>query len=197
MDPDGKIILNINADYNMSDYPHENLGNSSSIKISNSGCYITTFANIFSSSKYYGIPLENANKYDSPKEINNDKSIFAKDSESLNGRKTSMDSLFGEGKWDYWTKDKQGIDGLYEKLKEYKNSNKTYFIVGIFDLSSDTAVATNHMVGISELPDGDGYFTKGITGTSNGDYNRLINIRDKSAYNLNNLKEIRVIFLED
>lgn len=69
-------------------------------------------------------------------------------------------------------------------------------IVGIFDLSDDTACADNHMVGISELPDSNGYFTKGLTATSNGDFNRYINIRDESAYNINNLKEIRVIFLE-
>ena len=181
----------------MSDYPDINLGNSSSVKISTAGCYITTFANVFSSSIYYNVPLDNASKYDSTKKINNDKSLFIKDGAALAGRTNSMNSLFGEGKWDYWTKDKQGIDGLYEKLKEYKNSDKACFIVGIFDLSSDTAVATNHMVGISELPDTNGYFTNGLTASSNGDYNRLINIRDESAYNINNLKEIRVIFLED
>lgn len=67
----------------------------------------------------------------------------------------------------------------------------------IFDLSSDTPIATNHMIGISELPDKDGYFVSGLTASSNGDINRLINIRDKSAYNIDNLKEIRIIFLED
>lgn len=53
------------------------------------------------------------------------------------------------------------------------------------------------MIGISELPDKDGYFVSGLTASSNGDINRLINIRDKSAYNIDNLKEIRIIFLED
>ena len=197
VDPTGEILLSINTNYNMSDYPNDDLGNSSSIKISDEGCYITTFANIFASSKYYGIPLENANKYDSPEKINNNKSIFAEDSACLNGRKESMNALFGEGNWDYWTRAVQGADGLESKISEYSKSEKAYMIVGIFDLSDDTAVATNHMVGISELPDSNGYFTNGLTATSNGDYNRLINIRDKSAYNINNLKEIRVIFLED
>ena len=41
------------------------------------------------------------------------------------------------------------------------------------------------------------YFVSGLTASSNGDINRLINIRDKSAYNIDNLKEIRIIFLED
>lgn len=69
-------------------------------------------------------------------------------------------------------------------------------IVGIFDLSSDTSCATNHMVGLSEGPDADGVFHHMIP-TSNGDINLGINIRDNNVYNINNLKEIRIIFLED
>ena len=198
VDPDGRAILGINATFNMSSYESTILlGNSSTEELRLSGCYITTFANIFDSSKYYNKPLANSDKYNTPIAINNDKTLFAKDSGMLRNRKESMDSLFGEGNWDYWTKDIQGVDGLLSKLKEYKSSDKAYMIVGVFDLSDDDATVTNHMVGISELPDSTGNFTSGITGTSNGDYNRFINIRDKSAYNLDNLKEIRIIFLED
>jgi hypothetical protein len=107
-----------------------------------------------------------------------------------------MNSLFGEGKWDYWTKDKQGSDGLADKLYEYEKSDKAYMIVGIFDLSSDTPCATNHMVGLSEGPDENGVFHH-MTCTSNGDINRKINISENNAYNINNLKEIRIIYLED
>ena len=196
VDPDGRILLGIIGKYNMSDYSDSYLGNSTSEKISSSGCYVTTFANVFYSSEYYGVPLSNSTKFNTPEKINNDKSLFAEDSACLNGRKESMNALFGEGNWDYWTKDVQGADGLESKLREYAKSDKAYMIVGIFDLSDDTACADNHMVGISELPDINGYFTKGLTATSNGDLNRYINIRDESAYNINNLKEIRVIFLE-
>ena len=194
-DPDGRVLLGINATYNMSNYT-KFLGNSTTETINSHGCYITAFANVFASSKYYGLPLINAEKYDSPLKINSDKALFGKDLGELKG-KDAMNALFGTGKWDYWTRDKQGTDGLLEKLKEYKESNKAYMILGIFDLSEDTPVAKNHMVGISELPDSEGYFNSGITGSSNGDYLRLINIREKSAYNIKNLKEIRVIFLED
>jgi len=194
-DPDGRVLLGINATYNMSNYT-KFLGNSTTETINLQGCYITAFANVFASSKYYGLPLINAEKYDSPLKINSDKALFGKDQGELKG-KDAMNALFGTGKWDYWTRDKQGTDGLLEKLKEYKQSNKAYMILGIFDLSEDTPIAKNHMVGISELPDSEGYFNSGITGSSNGDYLRLINIREKSAYNIKNLKEIRVIFLEN
>lgn len=52
------------------------------------------------------------------------------------------------------------------------------------------------MVGLSEGPDSNGVFHN-MTATSKGDQNRGINIRDDNAYNINNLKEIRVIFLEE
>ena len=197
VDPDGRVILGINETFNMSSYTDIYLGNSQTDKISTAGCYIVMFANIFASSNYYQMSLTNSNKYDSPIKINNDKSLFTTGSGLLCGRIDSMNKLFGVGNWDYWTKDKQGLEGIYQKLAEYQKSEKAYFIVGIFDLSSDTPIATNHMIGISELPDKDGYFVSGLTASSNGDINRLINIRDKSAYNIDNLKEIRIIFLED
>ena len=198
IDPDGKIILGINEKFNMSINPlgNKKLGNSTDTTFRDAGCYVTAFADIFASSQYYNLPLANANKYNTPEKINNDKSLFAKDSASLDGREKSMNALFGVGKWDYWTKNKLGSDGLAEKIEEYARSNKAYMIVGIFDLSSDTECATNHMVGLSEGPDADGVFHN-MTGVSNGDKNRGINVKTNNAYNINNLKEIRVIFLEN
>ena len=197
-DPDGKIILGINEKYNMSIYPLDNtkLGNSTTTTFKEAGCYVTTFANIFSSSEYYGLPLAKSNDYNTPEKINNDKSIFAENSSCLKGRTEAMNALFGKGKWDYWTKAKQGINGLTAKINEYAKSKNAYMIVGIFDLSTDTACADNHMVGLSEGPDSNGIFHN-MTATSKGDQNRGINIRDDNAYNINNLKEIRVIFLEE
>ena len=197
-DPDGRIILGINEKYNMSAYPLGNtkLGNSTTTTFKEAGCYVTTFANIFSSSEYYGLPLAKSNDYNTPEKINNNKSLFAGNSSCLKGRTEAMNALFGEGKWDYWTKDKQGIDGLVAKINDYAKSENAYMIVGIFDLSTDNACADNHMVGLSEGPDSNGVFHN-MTATSNGDQNRGINIRDDNAYNINNLKEIRVIFLEE
>ena len=197
-DPDGRIILGINEKYNMSVNPlgNKKLGNSNNTTFRDAGCYVTTFANVFASSEYYGMPLANVSKYNSPEKINDDKTLFATNSSYLNGRTKSMNALFGEGKWDYWTAEKQGAEGLAEKINEYAKDEKTYMIVGIFDLSSDTSCATNHMVGLSEGPDADGVFHH-MTPTSKGDLNRGINIRDDNSYNINNLKEIRIIFLED
>ena len=59
--------------------------------------------------------------------------MFAKDSGKLNGRENSMNIIFGKGKWDYWTKDKQGKEGLLSKLKEYNSSKSGYMILGIFE----------------------------------------------------------------
>ena len=198
VDPDGKIILAINEKFNMSVSPlgNKKVGNSPTVTFREAGCYVTAFANIFASSEYYGLPLSNAKTYDTPDKINSTKSLFIENSEEFNGRDKTMNTLFGEGKWDYWTKDVQGTDGLEEKINEYAKSNKAYMIVGIFDLSSDTDGVTNHMVGISEGPDLNGVFHN-LTATSNGDKNRGINIKNDYAYNINNLKEIRVIFLED
>ena len=198
IDPDGKILLGINEKFNMSKNPYRNLnvGNSASEKFKDSGCYVTTFANIFSSSQYYGLPLANADKYNTPDKINSDKALFAKNSALFSGRTSSMDALFGKGKWDYWTKDKQGVDGLKEKINEYIKDSKAYMIVGIFDLSADNPGVSNHMVGLSEGPDENGVFHN-MTPTSNGDINRGINIRDDNAYRIENLKEIRVIYLEN
>ena len=107
-DPDGRIILGINETFNMSVNPlgNKKLGNSDSVTFRDQGCYVTSFANIFASSQYYGMPLENAEKYNTPDKINADKDLFAEGSASLNGRTDSMNALFGEGKWDYWTSDR-------------------------------------------------------------------------------------------
>ena len=94
-DPDGKIILNIIEKFNMSIKPLRdiNLGNSRSKTFGQTGCYVTTFANIFVSSKYYGLPLANADKYDTLIKINN-KDLFLKDSDWIKGRDVSMDNAY-------------------------------------------------------------------------------------------------------
>lgn len=109
-----------------------------------------------------------------------------------------MDKLFGAGNWDYWTRDKQGVAGMLAKLKEYQDSGKKFLIVGIFDLSSATKDVDNHMVAINGLPGADGVFSPDmITPSSEGDKTRLSDPSKREAYSMTNLKEIRVIFLED
>jgi hypothetical protein len=69
-------------------------------------------------------------------------------------------------------------------------------IAGIFDLSSVNPDIPNHMVGITGLPGEDGVFDpSNIVPTSNGDRSRLGN-NSYSAYNINNLKEIRIILVD-
>ena len=94
-DPDGKIILNIIEKFNMSIKPLRdiNLGNSRSKTFGQTRCYVTSFANIFVSSKYYGLPLANADKYDTLIKINN-KDLFLKDSDWIKGRDVSMDNAY-------------------------------------------------------------------------------------------------------
>ncbi len=90
------------------------------------------------------------------------------------------------------------VEPLIEKLKEYESSESKYMIVGIFDLSDANPDVPNHMVGINGLPDAEGNFSpENIVPTSNGDRYRLGNSDLRKAYNINNLKEIRVIFIDD
>ena len=197
VDPDGNRILVASTYYNMSTYSSVNLGNSSKVKVSQQGCYITSFANILRSAATVYEKTFTKNDYSSPMKINNDKSLFAKDSACLNGRSASMNAIFGEDNWDYWTAQGQGgADKLLDKLKEYSNDIDGYMIVGIFDLSNATKDVDNHMVIINGLPNENGVFDS-IGATSNGDINRLNDEKKASEYNINNLKEFRVIKVTD
>ena len=69
-------------------------------------------------------------------------------------------------------------------------------IIGIFNLSGATDEADNHMVGINNIPSKNGIFNaKDIVASSAGDHGRLENEKMKKEYSVDNLKEIRVIFL--
>ncbi len=197
VDPDGRTIYYVGASYNMSSYKKNNLGNSKEETISTAGCYITTFANIaITAMTLYGRKVVENSSYSGPIGINNDKTLFAKDSGNLNGRTSSMNAIFGKGNWDYWTKAVQGENGLLSKLKDYDSSKSGYMIIGIFDLSKATDKVTNHMVAIRGLPDKDGVFNY-ITPTSNGDRNRLLDSTKRKEYAMKNLKEIRIIKVDD
>jgi hypothetical protein len=197
-DPDGKEILAFTATFNMSDREVP-LGNSPSDLISKVGCYITTFANIgyaLSTGQYKG------NNYGSDRKtsvmgINSLTGIFGAGSGELNGG-GAMNTIFGEGRWDYFTKGGQAAKGgLLARLKEFDKSGQKYMIAGIFDLSSADAVAANHMVGITGLPGEDGIFDSSlIIPTSDGDKRRLGDENKRSAYNIDNLKEFRVITVD-
>ena len=159
-DPDGKIIVPFTATYNMSDYSRSKLGNSQTETVSQAGCYITTFANI-------GRAIFNSgsgNDYvqgvkASVGGLNSFKSNFASGSGLLNGRDASMNAIFGEGKWDYFTQAGQADNGgLAARLQELDAAGEKYMIAGIFDLSSVDPNAPNHMVGITGLPGTDGVF---------------------------------------
>jgi hypothetical protein len=196
-DPDGRDVISFAATFNMSDRKVP-LGNSSIDKISGDGCYITTFANI-GYSLYVG--QYEGNNYGSGRKtsvmgINSLTGIFETGTGRLND--TAMDTIFGEGRWDYFTKGgQQGKGGLLARLKELDKSGTKYMIAGIFDLSTATAGVTNHMVGITGLPGENGVFDSSmIVPTSNGDRNRLGDENKRSAYNMDNLKEIRVITVE-
>jgi len=107
-----------------------------------------------------------------------------------------MDALFGSGtdNWDYWTKAYTDLGG---KLAELEASGTKYMIAGIFDLSGATDGVDNHMVGIAGLPGENGVFdSSSIVASSKGDRNRLKDSTKKLEYNINNLKEIRVIVID-
>ena len=198
-DPTGNVIEKFYAFFNMSNVGDNiKLGNSSTIKFNKQGCYATTYANVLAS-----IQLRNyrstSRRIDttSDMDVNNNKTLFAKDSGNMAGRNKSMNLAFGFGKWDYWTKDVQGADGLKEKMKEYADSGKSYMIMGIFDLSDATDDVDNHMVGITGEADENGLFSpESIVSTSDGDRQRLSDETKQKEYSLENLKEIRIVEVE-
>jgi hypothetical protein len=196
-DPDGNEIVSFTATFNMTDRKVP-LGNSSADLISGDGCYITTFANI-GYSLYIGQYEGNNHGTDrktSVMGINSLTGIFENNSGRLNG--TAMNTIFGEGRWDYFTRGGQADKGgLLARLKEIDESDQKYMIAGIFDLSSVDKKVPNHMVGITGLPGEDGVFdTSMIVPTSTGDRNRLGDENMRSAYNMDNLKEVRFILVD-
>ena len=129
-------------------------------------------------------------------DLNNMKTLFTENSGNMNGRANSMNTVFGKDNWDYWTRDKQGVDGIRQKLKEYQDSDKGYMIIGIFDLSGANKKVSNHMVGINGEPGNDGVFqVEDLVPSSQGDRNRFRSSEMRKEYNIDNLKEIRIILL--
>jgi hypothetical protein len=174
----------------------QKLGNSTSEQLRLGGCYVTGLSNAMGSRDMYshrggfgpGLNFKRTLL------VNNDNTLFQDASGDMKDRNTVMNKLFGDGKWDYFTKNNTD---LKEKLKEINNSKEKYLVVGIFDLSSATGGVNNHMVGINGLPDGDGIFSSSsITPTSQGDIDRFSDSEKKKAYSISNLKEIRIISLE-
>ena len=187
----------------MSNHP-VSLGRSATELVSQAGCYIATLANMITSKRVYEALNKTMNGGDLPEfskpttvlDINNRKNLFAANSGRLNGRDNSMNALFGSGtdNWDYWTKD---FTDLAKKLEELDASGTEYMVAGIFNLSKATEKVDNHMVGITGLPNEDGIFDSStIVPSSNGDRNRLSDDVKKQEYNINNLKEIRVILID-
>jgi len=193
-DADGEKIVLFTATNNMSEHDVL-LGNSTTEKINRVGCYITTLSNIGNALVPY-----KGNDYGSKQKttvlgINSLKDIFQKNSGDLNDN--AMNTIFGEGRWDYFTKEGQEKKGgLLARLKELDESGKKYMIAGVFDLSSVEQGVTSHMIGITGLPENDGVFDSSkIVPTSDGDRRRLGN-NSRSAYSIDNLKRIYVIEVE-
>lgn len=177
------------------------LGKDKTTKISDEGCYITTYANMFFTSEqlenYY---LPNASKYNRVLLINADKDLFSSNSGELNGD-AALETLFGvKGKdWVIWEKSNSNPSFLLDKLKEIDSAGQNCMIAGVFDLSTVTSkehLVNNHMVGIGGLPNSDNVFDGTIIKTSNGDLNRLQNDNKKTAYCIKYLKKIIVVYLQ-
>jgi hypothetical protein len=134
-------------------------------------------------------------------ELNDRSELFPPGSQYMRDRQTAMDLLFGpggneDGNWDYWTREKQGTEGLRDQIERYEESERAYALVGIFDISSVVPDATTHMVGILGEPDASGVFDPdAILGSSYFDRLRLSS-EAADVYRLANLVEIRVIDVE-
>jgi hypothetical protein len=170
------------------------LGNSSTMLFSAKGCYVTGIANALGSLRAHTFRgrVDRGPDFKATMELNQRSELFDKDSGNM--PLESMEKVFGEGNWDYWTKRVQGKETLQELLKGYAESDKKYLVLGVFDLSSANPEVPNHMVGINALPEDDGVFAKdSIVATSQGDVARLGSDEQRQAYSMENFKEFRVI----
>jgi len=199
-DPDGRIIAHTMALDLMTNYSNDpkggqKLGNGKDL-VYYMGCYITALGNALGTRdamRYQG-GFGPELSFKRTMAINGDSSLFAAKSSDMIARDTVMNKLFGSGNWDYWTSAKTDLKA---KLEEYQASGKRFLIVGVFDLSSLSDKLETHMVGISGLPGEDGVFAAdSICPTSSGDGTRLKNPDQASSYCIDNLTEIRVIFLD-
>ena len=210
-DRNGLEVGVIKEFYNMSNYEKQKilLGNSGKeiynekgVLIAPSyvhleGCYITTMANIS-----YSMNNGKENnvvdpKYSDPLAINDNKELFAQDSGCID-RKKSMDTIFGEGNWDYWTAANSTPYMLRAQMAKYKALRGDFYFIGVFDLSAATECAKNHMVGLNDVFDETGHLNdkSDVACTSSGDRNRIYTNNRLDVYNLSNLKELRIIGLE-
>ncbi len=196
-DPTGnEIVKTLGLDL-MTNYADSvKLGNSTTEQVNQEGCYVAGLGNTSGtrSARNYRGSSFNAPNFKATEKLNNNSKLFNRNSGDMAGREKTMNQIFGKGKWDYWTKKVQGVKGLLAKLKGYADSDKKYMVVGIFDLSGATDGVDNHMVGINGMPDENGGFApENITPTSAGDQYRLKKEDKMKEYNINNLKEFRII----
>lgn len=213
-DGNGLEVAVIKQYYNMSDYEKklvvlgnyygpgyvslENGRTKETIYLNEQGCYVTTFANIAKSINEDSGKTVVDPKYTDPLSINKDKSLFWENSACLN-RNVAMDKVFGEGNWDYWTAQNSSTQMLRAQMVKYSVLQGDHYYMGVFNLSEATKCAVNHMVGINDLFDENGYLDNNsdIACTSSGDRTRIYENGKLETYRLENLKELRVIGLKN
>ena len=204
VDPDGLEIIGFSdrEDMNTALPPNAKLGNSESSLFEEYGCYVVCKANALFSLQVLrqleSFAFAGEFPFATSMSVNSMTDLFLDGSGLMRGRDKPMNALFGEGNWDYFTQAVQTEDGMTEILEEIEAASERFMILGIFDLRSATPTVTNHMVGIAGLPDDDGVFDPAnIVASSAGDRERLGNPETASAYSMENLKEIRIIFVDE
>ncbi len=161
------------------------------------GCYITTMANVSYSINYREQKYVVDPRYSDPLAINNNKDLFAQNSGCID-RQKSMDTIFGKDNWDYWTAENSTKYMLKAQMAKYKALQGRYYFIGVFDLSDATKCAKNHMVGMNDVFNEEGFMDdkSDIACTSRGDRTRIYDNGRLDVYNLSNLKELRVVGLK-
>jgi len=190
-DKNGMEIVPVGLTYLMTDYDKDILlGNSTKDLLYQSGCYVTTMANVAKELQKYGITTNT--DYDDPLKINDHKELFV-GGDLL--RKETMTAITGNQPNDYWTKEVSTTVVLESQLAKIAAVKTQYIVIAVFDLSSVLKCATNHMVILNQNFNKDGYLTSpdDITASSKNDLARINEKKELYAYSLDNLKEIRII----
>lgn len=186
------LCYELMTDYEVGEYEKNKpfLGQSTNEYLSKAGCYVCTNYNILKTMEAYGITV-NEKIYKSLLDMNNDKDLF----DDAKFKRSSYDKLYGENNHDYWTKKNTCTEFIEAELAKINaDLDNTYFVQGIFELSSEQwSKIPNHMVGLNTTFDETGHMTdsSSITASSKNDNARMES--DLNAYNLDKLKEIRYV----
>lgn len=162
--------------------------------IDKSGCYIISLANEAKSIETKNPGRITDKRFTNPMWINQCKKLFALHSGNII-LKDAMDAIYGKNTWNRFTKNENGLPAIKAKFEKYKILRNEYSFKEVFDLTSIQSNVPNHMVGVNDFFNGEGFLNENsdIVRSSANDTRRIVREGHLDAYSLHNLKELIVV----